>query len=163
VLVTGGVLVGLRDAFGSLGQRASVIKVLTVAGGTGALTVLTRLLGDLGVGPVPTYLVRTSLAAVIFVLAIPPRDVARSDAPRLFGRSLVVTAYFLLLIVATQRGNPVVAQTCVAATPLLVLGLESRRSGTRPPTRTLAAALVATLGVAVSLAASTGALGAVGR
>ncbi len=42
-------------------------------------------------------------------------------------------------------------QTCLAATPLLVLAWESWRARRRPPARILAAAVLVVIGVIVSL------------
>lgn len=153
IVVTAGVLVALLDAFESLGRRGTVVRVLVAATGNGLLTVLTRLLGDEGVGLVETYVVRTALAAVVCIALFPPRDIPFDAAPRLFRRSVVVTAYFVLLILAAQRGSPVVVQTLVATTPLLVLAWESFRTGRRPPGRiTLAAGLVVVGVIAILVA-----------
>jgi hypothetical protein len=73
VLVTLAVLAALRDAFEPLGRRGTLLRVLGAACGSGLLTVVTRMLGDEGVGVVETYVVRTSLAAVLFVALFPPR------------------------------------------------------------------------------------------
>ena len=151
VLVTVAVLAALTDAFEGLDRRGTWLRVLGAACGSGLLTVVTRLLGDEGVGVVETYVVRTSLAAVLFIALFPPRDIPLRAAPRLFGRALVVTSYFVLLILAAQQGSPVVVQTCLAATPLIVLGWESWRARRRPPARILAAAVAVLAGVTATL------------
>jgi drug/metabolite transporter (DMT)-like permease len=145
------VLVALRDAFAPLGRRGTLLRVLGAACGTGLLTVVTRLLGDEGVGVVETYVVRTSLAAVLFIAVLPPRDIPLRAGPRLFGRALVVTTYFVLVILAAQQGSPVVVQTCLATTPLIVLAWESWRARHRPPARILGAAVLVVIGVTASL------------
>jgi drug/metabolite transporter (DMT)-like permease len=152
VLVAGAVMVALSDAFEGLGRRGTVLRVVGAACGAAGLTVVTRLLGDQGVGVVETYVVRTSLAALLFIPLFPPRDIPPAAAPRLFGRALVVTSYFVLLILAAQRGSPVVVQTCLAATPLIVLAVESWRARTPPRPRILGAAVLVLVGIAVSLA-----------
>jgi drug/metabolite transporter (DMT)-like permease len=63
-----------------------------------------------------------------------------------------VTTYFVLVILAAQAGSPVVVQTCLAATPLIVLAVESWRARTRPEPRILFAASLVLAGIAVSLA-----------
>jgi drug/metabolite transporter (DMT)-like permease len=151
-IVTAGVLLALLDAFEPLGRRGTILRVLTAAGGNGLLTVVTRLIGDAGAGVVDTYLVRTFLAAMVCLALFPPREIPLRAAPRLYGRSLVVTAYFLLLIVAAQGGSPVVVQTVVATTPLLVLVWESVRARRRPAARIVLAAGLVVSGVAVMLA-----------
>jgi drug/metabolite transporter (DMT)-like permease len=152
VLVTVAVLFALRGAFEGLGRRGTGLRVLGAACGGAGLTVVTRLLGDQGVGVVETYVVRTSLAALLFLPLFPPRDVPLRATPRLFGRALVVTSYFVLVILAAQEGSPVVVQTCLAATPLLVLAWESWRSRRPPEPRILGAAMLVVVGIAASLA-----------
>jgi drug/metabolite transporter (DMT)-like permease len=151
VIVTLAVVAALRDQFGPLGRRGALLRVLGAATGAGLLTVVTRLLGDQGVGVVETYVVRTALAAGVFVVLFPPVDIPVRAGPRLFGRALVVTTYFVLAILAAQQGSPVVVQTCLAATPLMVLAWESWRARRRPAPATLAAAVLVAIGVTISL------------
>lgn len=153
VVVVAGVLLALSDAFAGLDRWGRSWRIVGAATGSGVLTVLSRLLGDEGVGLVETYVVRTALAAVICLAIFPPRDVARSDLPRLLGRSVVVTTYFVFVIVGAQAGSPVVVQTLVATTPLFVLGAESVRRRTFPASRSIVAAAVVAGGVALVLVA----------
>ena len=148
IIVVGGVLLALRDAFGAMGRRGSMVRIVGAAAGTGLLTVMARALGDAGVGVVETYVVRTSLAAAVFLVAIPPHAIGLAEVPRLFVRSVVVTTYFVALIVGAQSGSPVTVQTIVATTPLLVLGWESWRTRALPSRRAAAAAIVVSVGVA---------------
>lgn len=152
VLVVAGVLYALADAFPALDRWGRTWRILGAAAGTGALTVLSRLLGDEGVGLVETYVVRTALAAAVCIALFPPRDVRRSDLPRLAGRSLVVTTYFVFVILGAQSGSPVVVQTLVATTPLIVLAVEAVRSGSAPRRRALLAAVIVLAGVGLILA-----------
>jgi hypothetical protein len=152
VLVAVAVVFALSDAFVGMGRRGTLLRVLGAACGAAGLTVVTRLLGDQGVGVVETYVVRTSLAALLFIPLFPPRDIPMREAPRLFRRALVVTLYFVLLILAAQNGSPVVVQTCLATTPLIVLAVESWRTRRRPEPRMLAAASLVVVGIALSLA-----------
>jgi drug/metabolite transporter (DMT)-like permease len=152
-IVVGGVLLALADAFGALDRWGSAWRIVGAATGTGILTVVTRLLGDLDVGLVETYVVRTVLAAVVCVALFPPRDVARGDIPRLLVRSVVVTTYFVFVILGAQSGSPVVVQTLVATTPLFVLAVESVRRRAAPPVRAVAAALIVVVGVVLILVA----------
>ena len=149
-VVTAGILVALRDAFAGLGRWGTAVRVLGAATGTGLLTVCARLLGDLGSGVVETYVVRTALAALLFVLLFPPRDVPLREAPRLFVRSLFVTTYFVLVIIGAQQGSPVVVQTLVATTPLFVLAWESIQRRSLPPARGVGAAAIVVAGVVVT-------------
>lgn len=151
VVVVAGVLLALSDAFAGLDRWGRSWRIVGAAAGTGLLTVASRLLGDLGVGLVETYVVRTALAAIVCIALFPPRDVARGDIPRLFGRSIVVTTYFVFVIVGAQTGSPVVVQTMVATTPLFVLGVESVRGRSMPPARSVAAACIVLVGVALIL------------
>jgi drug/metabolite transporter (DMT)-like permease len=151
VVVTAAVLVALTGAFAGLGRRGTWLRVLTAATGNGLLTVVTHLLGDQGVGVVETYVVRTTLAAIVCVALFPPRDIPLRAAPRLLLRALVITTYFVLVILAAQQGSPAVVQTCVAATPLIVIAWESLHLRRRPPMRLLVAAVLVVAGVAASL------------
>lgn len=153
LVVTGGVLWALTGAFGQVGRWWVLWRVLATAAGQGLLVVVTRMQADLGVGVVETYVVRCALAAVITIALFPPRDVPWSSAPRLAGRSLLITASYVLVILGVQQGSPVVVQTLVATTPLLVLAVESWRMRRRPPARTLGAALLVVAGVLLILVA----------
>ena len=153
VVVAVGVLYALADAFGGLGRWGSVWRVAGASIGTGFLTVVTRMLGDLGVGLVETYVVRTALASVVCLALFRPRDVPSSDIPRLLGRSVVVTTYFVFVILGAQSGSPVVVQTLVATTPLFVLAVESVRRHALPPLRAVVAAVVVLVGVVLILVA----------
>ena len=152
-IVVAGVLIALADAFGSLDRWGSAWRIVGAAAGTGILTVVSRLLGDLDVGLVETYVVRTTLAAAVCLALFPPRDVARGDIPRLLVRSVVVTSYFVFVILGAQSGSPVVVQTLVATTPLFVLAVESIRRRSAPPVRAVAAALIVVVGVVLILVA----------
>jgi drug/metabolite transporter (DMT)-like permease len=149
VVVVAGVSWALRDAFAGLGRRGSIVRIVVASAGVGMLTVLTRMLADQGVGVVETYVSRTALGAAFMLVVIPPRGIPVSAAPRLLVRSVTVTIYFVLIIVAVQEGSPVVVQTMVAVAPLLSLGWESFRARRWPPTRALAGALLVALGVAL--------------
>jgi drug/metabolite transporter (DMT)-like permease len=151
-IVTIGVLIGLRGAFAGIGRFGTGVRVVGVAAGNGLLTVCAHLLGDAGVGVVETYVVRTALAALLFMILIPPRDVPWSEAPRLALRSLVVTVYFVLVILGAQSGSPVVVQTLVATTPLVLLAYEAARDRALPPIRGLAASAIVIIGVAITVA-----------
>lgn len=153
VLVVAGVLLALGDAFAGLDRWGRTWRIIGAAAGTGLLTVASTLLGDQGVGVVETYVVRTALAAVACIALFPPRDVARGDIPRLLGRSVVVTTYFVFVIVGAQNGSPVVVQTMVATTPLLVLAIESIQRRAAPPARAVVAAGIVVAGVALILLA----------
>jgi drug/metabolite transporter (DMT)-like permease len=151
LVVMGGVLWALDGAFGSLGRRGTWLRILGAAIGNGLLTVASRLLGDEGVGVVETYLVRTGIAAVIFMVAIPPRGIPIRATPRLMVRSVLVTASFVCIIIGAQQGSPLVVQTLVSTTPLFVLAWESWSAGAWPSRRGLAASLAAALGVGLVL------------
>lgn len=152
-VVVAGVLIALSDAYPTLDRWGRTWRILGAATGSGLLTVTTRLIGDEGVGLVETYVVRTALAAIVCMTLFPPRAVRRGDIPRLLGRSVVVTTYFVFLILGAQTGSPVVVQTLVATTPLIVLAVESVRRGSAPPARALVAAAIVVVGVSLILAA----------
>ena len=151
LVVVAGVLLALADAFVGLDRWGRTWRILGAASGTGLLTVASSLLGEQGVGVVETYVVRTALAAVVSMALFPPRDVARGDIPRLLGRSVMVTTYFVFVIIGAQNGSPVVVQTLVATTPLLVLAVESYRRRAMPPPRAVVGAVIVAVGVALIL------------
>lgn len=152
-VVVAGVLLALADAFSGLDRWGRTWRIVGAATGSGLLTVASRMLGDEGSGLVETYVVRTTLAAIVCMALFPPRDVARGDVPRLLVRSVVVTTYFVFVIVGAQSGSPVVVQTMVATTPLFVLAAESIRRGTAPPARAVVAAGIVVAGVSLILLA----------
>ena len=151
VCVVLGVLGALSNAFAGLGRTRTIVTVLVAAAGTGLVTVMGGLLAREGAGIVETYLVRTSVAAGIFLLAIPPRQIPVRQLPRLGLRAVVISAHFLLILVGVQYDDPGVVQTGVATAPLFVLAIEAMTSGRRPRPRETAAAGIAVIGVAAIL------------
>lgn len=151
LVVVAGVVWALRDAFQGLGRRGTILRVLAAATGTGLLTVVTRLLALEGANVVETYVVRTALAAAVCVAAVPPRDVPLSASPALLTRAIAVTLSFVFVILGVQQGSPVVVQTLVAVSPLLIIGWESLRGRRRPEARGLAGAALVLVGVALVL------------
>ena len=125
--------------------------MLIAAVGTGLVTVVGRLLADLDVGVVETYLVRAGFAALICSVLVPPRDVPLRALPGMIPRAAFITAHFLFILIGVQGGNPAVVQTAVATAPLFSLGLEAAITHRRPSGRLIAAACLATAGVAVIL------------
>ena len=145
------VLIGLSDSFGALGRGRTMLTVLVAAAGTGLVTVVGRLLADLDVSVVEAYVVRTSLAALVFYLFVPPRDVPLRALPGMLPRAAFITAHFVFILIGVQDGNPAVVQTAVATAPLFSIGYEMARSGRRPSGRLLLAATLAVIGVAAIL------------
>jgi drug/metabolite transporter (DMT)-like permease len=153
VVVVLAVLLGLSDAFGALSRRRSMVTVLVAATGTGLVTVMGRLLADRDVGVVEAYLVRAGLAALVFYVFVPSDDVPLRSLPGMLPRAAFITAHFLFILIGVQEGSPAVVQTAVATAPLFSLGIETVRTRRRPSGRLIAAALLATIGVAVILLA----------
>ncbi len=151
VIVVLAVLLGLSDSFGALGRRRSMATVLVASVGTGLVTVMGRLLADRDVGVVEAYLVRAALAAIVCSILVPPRDVPLRALPGMAPRAAFITAHFLFILIGVQGGNPAVVQTAVATAPLFSLGIEAVATQHRPSGRLIAAAGLATVGVAVIL------------
>ena len=151
IVVVAAVLLGLSDAFGPLGRLRSVLTVLIAAAGTGTVTVMGRLLADRDVGVVEAYLVRTAAAAVVCAVIAPPRGVPLRALPGMLPRAAAITAHFLLILIGVQDGSPAVVQTAVATAPLFSLGIQAVRTRQRPTGRLVAAAVLATAGVALVL------------
>ena len=110
---------------------------------------LSRLVVDEGVGLAGTYVTRTAIAAVLFTVAIPPRDIPRREIPLLFTRALFVTGSFAFAIIGVQRGSPTVIQTMLALTPFFVLSWETLQTRAAPPVRLLFATTLAVTGVVI--------------
>lgn len=151
VIVVLAVLLGLSDSFGALSRRRSMVTVLVASVGTGLVTVMGRLLADRDVGVVEAYLVRAGLAAIVCTILVPPRDVPLRALPGMLPRAAFITAHFLLILIGVQDGSPAVVQTAVATAPLFSLGIQTVLTRRRPSGRLIAAALLATVGVAVIL------------
>ncbi len=151
VVVVLAVLLGLSDSFGTLSRRRSVITVLIAAVGTALVTVMSRLLADRDVGVVEAYLVRAGLAAVVCSILVPPHEVPLRALPGMIPRAAFITAHFLFILIGVQEGNPAVVQTAVATAPLFSLGIQTVATRRRPSTRLIAAAALATIGVALIL------------
>ena len=149
LVVVAGVLWALAGSFSALSLRRATLTAVAAAIGGGLTTVMSRLLADEGVGLAGTYVTRTAVAALLFTLAIPPRDIPRREIPMLSVRALFITAGFAFAILGVQRGSPTVVQTMVALAPLLVLGWETFQQQRLPPSRHIFAAALVVGGVAL--------------
>jgi drug/metabolite transporter (DMT)-like permease len=149
-----GSLIPLRRSFVGIGSVGTVAILLVLGLGTGMLTVLTAMLAEQGVGLPETYVVRASLAAVIYLIIAPPIAVRLGDIPSLAIRSTFITASFLLTILAVQVGDVVVIQSVLATLPLMVIGIEWMRHRTRPDAAIVTGSLIAFGGLVLLLAIS---------
>lgn len=149
VIVVIGVTWALQGAFVGLGRRGGIVRILLSAAGVGLLTVVSKLLLDAGAGVAETYVVRTGMAAAIMLVLIPPRGIPLSGAPRYLTRAILASSFFILVILAVERGSPVVVQTLVAATPMVILIWESLRARRLPAARALSGALLVIVGVVI--------------
>ena len=147
-----GALIPLRHSFTGFGSVGTVSILLLLGTATGLLTILTALLAQRGVGLPETYVVRTSLAALVFAVIAPPLAVRARDLPALAVRSTFVTTSFLLTILAVQIGDVVVIQSVIATMPLWVIGLEWIRHHRRPEPGVMAGSLIAFMGLVTLLA-----------
>jgi drug/metabolite transporter (DMT)-like permease len=149
-IVSLAVLAALGSSFGVLSARRAIGLVAAAATGNGLLVVMTKLLTDRGLGVAEIYFVRTSIAATIWILAALPRDIPRRALPQLLMRSSFQTGYFVLIILAVERGSPATVQTLAATTPLMLLVgtfLVRRRA---LPLRLVFASCAVILGVALA-------------
>lgn len=149
VVVVVAVMAALADSFPAIGRSRASVTGAVIAAGTGFTTVLARLLVDEGVGIVEIYVTRTVAAALIFLVAIPPRDLGRPSLPGLVGRSAIMTASWMAALAAVRVGSPTVVQTMAATTPLWVLAWESFRTRRPPSPRLLVAVVLVLVGVVV--------------
>lgn len=154
IVVVIGVLVALRDQFGSLGRRRTAAWLLVAAIGTGLVTVFGRLLADAGSGVVETYVVRTAAAAVVCGLFWPPREVPLRDLPSMIPRAMAITAHLGLILLGVQGGgSPAIVQTLVATGPLFAIVWDVSSSRRAPSAALVVGAIVAVIGVALILLA----------
>lgn len=151
LVVTSAVLLALGPVFGQLSRRHAIAIVVLGAGLNGLLVVLTKMGTDRGLGVAEIYVSRTLLAGVIACLVVPPRDIPLSALPKLTFRSALQTLYFVLLILAVERGSPATVQTLVATSPLLVLAVDAVQERARPPLRLTFAAVGVIAGVALAV------------
>lgn len=147
-----GALIPLRGSFEGVSSLSAVALLITLGGATGLLTVLTAMLAQRGVGLPETYVVRTAAAASVYAAIAWPRAVSLRDVPALAVRSSLVTASFLLTILAVQIGNVVVIQSILGSLPLMVIGIEWLRHRHRPDPTIVIGSVVASIGLAVLLA-----------
>ncbi len=122
IVVVAGVLVALRDEFDA-GTPPDGGLDLVAAVGTGAVTVVGRLLADAGSGVVETYVVRTAASAAVCAALWWPRDVPLRDLPAMVPRAMAITSHLALILLGVQGGgNPAIVQTVVATGPLFAIG-----------------------------------------
>lgn len=152
LVVTGAVLLALGPVFGQLSRRHAIAIVVLAASLNGLLVVLTKMATDRGLGVAEIYVTRTLLAGVVACLVARPRDIPLSALPKLTFRSALQTLYFVLLILAVERGSPATVQTLVATSPLIVLGVDAVQDRARPPLRLTFAAVGVVAGVALAVA-----------
>lgn len=114
-------LAALGGSFGPLHPARAIGLVAVAAGLNGLLIVLTKLLTNHGLGVAEIYVVRTAIGASVWLALAPPREIPGRALPTLLLRSSFQTGYFVLLILAVQRGSPATVQTLAATTPLMLL------------------------------------------
>ena len=155
VLAAGALMVGslipLRRSFDGIGSFAVVMLLLGMGLCNGMIGVFTAMLAVRDVGLAETYIVRASMAALIFLTIFPPRSLRGRDLGPLAIRASFVTASFLLTIVAIQRGSVVVIQSILATIPLLVIALEWISQRSRPDPGTVLGSVIAALGLVLLL------------
>ena len=146
-----GSLIPLRRSFDGIGSRTVMMLLLCMGLCNGLVGVLTAMLAARDVGLAETYVVRTSIAAVIFLAIVPPRGLRGRDLRPLVIRASFVTASFLLTIIAIQRGSVVVIQSILATIPLLVVALEWLRHRSRPDPGIVVGGTIAAVGLLLLL------------
>ena len=149
-IVSLAVLAALGRSFATLPPARAIALVAAAASMNGLLVVMTKLLTERGLGVAEIYVVRTSIAAAIWIALSAPRDIPLRAVPQLLARSSFQTGYFVLVILAVERGSPATVQTRAATTPLmLVVGtLVVRRQSL--PVRLVFASCAVVLGVALA-------------
>jgi drug/metabolite transporter (DMT)-like permease len=115
----------IRNGFSGLRSTTVVIAMVASGISNGFLTLLTAQLDQRGIGLAEIYIVRTTLAGIIYTAIFPPRDIRGSDLPTLLRRSLFMSSGFALSIMAIHRGDVLLVQTVMATVPLMTLLIES--------------------------------------
>jgi drug/metabolite transporter (DMT)-like permease len=151
-LVALAVLASLGDVYGALSRGRALRAAAGAAAANGLLVVLTKLLTNEGAGLAEIYVLRTGAAAAVWLLLAAPRSIPLRALPVMSLRAGLISAYFVLVILAVERGSPVTVQTLVATAPLMLLLGSLALRGERPPARVALPAAAATAGVLVVLA-----------
>jgi drug/metabolite transporter (DMT)-like permease len=151
-LVALAVLASLGDVYGALSRGRAMGAAAGAAAANGLLVVLTKLLTNEGAGLAEIYVLRTGTAAAVWLLLAAPRSIPLRALPVMSLRAGLISAYFVLVILAVERGSPVTVQTLVATAPLMLLLGSLALRGERPPARVALPAAAATAGVLVVLA-----------
>jgi drug/metabolite transporter (DMT)-like permease len=149
-IVSLAVLAAVGGSFGALRPAVAVAFVAVNAGLNGLLVVLSKLLTERGLGVAEIYFVRTSLAAAVWLALALPRDIPARAVPHLFTRASFQTAYFVLILLAVQRGNPATVQTLAATTPLMLVVATFLVRRRALPLRLVFASCAVVLGVALA-------------
>jgi drug/metabolite transporter (DMT)-like permease len=149
-IVSLAVLAALGGSFGVMLPSRAIALVAVAATGSGMLIVLTKMLTERGLGVPEIYCVRTSIGAAVWIALAPPRDIPPRAVPELFVRSSFQTGYFVLIILAVQRGSPATVQTLAATTPLVVLVGTFLAGRHMLPPRIVFASCAVVLGVALT-------------
>jgi drug/metabolite transporter (DMT)-like permease len=152
IIVSAGLLIVLAPAFEALSRRRAIFLVVLAAIANGLVIVLTKLLADRGVGVGEIYVTRTLLAGIAIMVLVPPRAIPGRALPALALRAALQSSYFVLLILAVERGSPVTVQMLGATTPLFLVGgaVLARREPPSPRVTLAAAAVVAGVALAVA-------------
>lgn len=151
LVVTAGVLLALGPVFGRLSRTRAVVILVLAAVLNGLLVVLTKQLTDRGAGVAEIYVTRAAAAGVVACILAPPRQIPLAALPKLTFRSALQSAYFVLVILAIERGSPATVQTLVSTTPLMLLAADAIVERRRPPLRLLAAATGVIVGVGLAV------------
>jgi drug/metabolite transporter (DMT)-like permease len=149
-IVSLAVLAAVGGSFGRLRPSYAIALVALAASLNGLLVVLTKMLTDRGLGVAEIYFVRTAVSAAIWVAIALPREIPRHALPQLFTRSSFQTGYFVLIILALQRGSPATVQTLAATTPLMLLVATFLVRRRALPARLVFASCAVVLGVALA-------------
>jgi drug/metabolite transporter (DMT)-like permease len=142
VIVITAVVVPLRRAFSFLSERSTVLLMLVASVTGGTLAVTTRMLGDLGLGVAPNFMLRNAVAGLAALVIVPPVSIGRDLVPALLKRTAYTVPYWIMFLTAVRLGSPAVAQTLLATAPLMVLRYESLRQRTPMPRSLLFSSLV---------------------
>jgi len=90
----------------------------------GLATTAVALLYRRSVGVSETFIVRQTIAGIVFMVIFPPEGLHLRDFVQLVRRSFFMSIGWMTSIYAIQKGDPVLVQSVMAAIPIWVVLIE---------------------------------------
>lgn len=113
----------------------------------GVVTIAVALLYRQGVGTSETFIIRQTLAGIVFMIIYPPKGLCLRDFMQLVRRSFFMSIGWLTSIYAIQKGSPILVQSLMAAIPIWVILIETVVYRKLPKPPVIFSALVIAVGI----------------